>query len=100
MQTAPATLRADMPVRSYKEGMILACHTGWLYCRYGFDTIPLKGNPLLVYEMATANQIKSLIKCHLLNEDEQFLTIALQVAASKACFADCRISCHSLKTYL
>ena len=64
--------------------MILACHAGWLYCHYGFGTIPPIGNPLLIYKMATANQIKSLIKFHLLNEDEQFLTIALQVAASEA----------------
>ena len=49
----------------------------------GFVQYPQK-EPSISYKMATASQIKSLIKSHLLNEDEQFLTIALQVAASEA----------------
>ncbi|WP_218188120.1 hypothetical protein [Desulfosarcina cetonica] len=34
--------------------------------------------------MATAEQIKSLIRCHLTNDPERFYSIALQVAAHEA----------------
>ncbi len=35
-------------------------------------------------DVATAEQIKSLIRSHLNNQPEQFFTIALQVAAHEA----------------